>query len=367
MSTLVTLATYERSKTAYFVKENFEKAHIDCFFDCVYDHEKKVDIVKVQVKEEDVEKAVKVMLGIKDEYGKEIEEIEPADQIRKIIVPTDFSKGSENACYYAVHMAQKLNAEIKIFHVYENPMADVNIKKSATFESYVEHMVEEMERKAKADVLNFTEKIKDYIEINEITGVKVHSSIVMGNIVRRIKWICKIYRPDFIVLGTVGEKEESKSVFAGMADELTKGLDIPVYAIPGPFTKKDFEQVNILYATDFNEKDNTSLNRLLKIVEPFNKSITCIHIDTEQNPSKKERMDELNGILERDYKEHKISCRLIEDEDVYHGIKEFANNNSINLLSFTTQKRGIFNKLFRPNLFKKILQEAHLPILIYPS
>ena len=367
MNTLVTLATYKQSKTAYFLKENLENESIDCFFAFISNIENKRDEVRVQVKEEDVEGAIKIMLRIKDEYGMDIEKIEPSNNIRKIIVPTDFSKGSENACYYAIHLAQKLKAEIKILHVYENPIGDVNIKKSATFVDYTEHMLEEMENKAKTDIVAFTHKIKDYINAHNIKGVKVHSSIIMGSIIERIKEISKMYKPDVIVLGTVGEREETKSVLAGVANEIIKSLKIPVYAIPGPFTHKDFEKVNILYATDFNEKDNTSLNQLLKTVEPFDKRITCVHIDTAHSPSKKESMDELNAVLKEDYSQHEIYFRLIEDDDVYHGLKNFADRNSINLLSFTTQKRGIFEKLFKPNLFKKILQEANLPILIFPS
>jgi len=106
---------------------------------------------------------------------------------------------------------------------------------------------------------------------------------------------------------------------------------------------------------------------LLKIVNPFDIQVTCIHIDTAHNPAKKERMDELNTQLKKDYRQHYIKCELIEKKDVYHGIKEFASRNRLNLLSFTVHKRGIFEKLFKPNLFKKILQESNLPILLFPS
>jgi hypothetical protein len=78
-------------------------------------------------------------------------------------------------------------------------------------------------------------------------------------------------------------------------------------------------------------------------------------------------MNELNKMLRMEYGQYKIECCLIEDEDVFHGIKEFASKNRINLLSITTQKRGIFEILFKPNLFKKILQESNLPMLIFPG
>ena len=254
-----------------------------------------------------------------------------------------------------------------MLHVYEKPVADVSIKKSATFEQYVEQASKEVEKKAKAGIVSFTRKIRGYMETHQIRDIRIHATTVMGNTIDRMKEISNIYNPNLIVLGTVGRREASDSVLAGVANEIIRGLAIPVYAIPGPRTSRDFEKVNILYATDFNEKDNTSLNQLLKIVEFLDKSITCIHIDTAHNPAKKERLNELNAFLEKDYGQHDIQCRLIEDEDVYHGIKQYADQNDINLISFTTQKRGIFEKLFKPNLFKKILQEANLPILIFPS
>jgi len=367
MNTLVTIATYEQSKTACILKDLLENENIDCYSAFSHNKEKNADVVQVQVKEEDVERAIKIMLSIEEKYGKKIEEIEPVNQFHRILVPTDFSPGSENACYYAIHLAKYLNAEIKILHVYENPITDVGVKESATFEVYAAHLRKEMEKKAKEGIVTFTQKMKDYMEMNEIQDVKIHSSMVMGNIIGRIKEISMNYMTDLMVLGTVGKREAPVSILADVAKEIIKRLNIPVYAIPGPCSSKDFEKVRILYATDFNEKDNTSLNQLLKIVNPFNKSIACIHIDTAHNPSKVERMDELNELLKREYSQHEIYCRLIEDEDVYHGIKDFSEKNDVNLLSFTTQKRGIFEKLFKPNLFKKILQESSLPILIFPS
>jgi len=114
MPPLVTLATYEQSKTACFLKEKFEGENIDCFFAIISTNEGEWEEVRVQVKEYDVERAIKVMMRIKEEHGMEIEEIEPSNLLRRILVPTDFSKGSEYACHYAIQLAQKINAEIKL-------------------------------------------------------------------------------------------------------------------------------------------------------------------------------------------------------------------------------------------------------------
>ncbi|MCP4311508.1 MAG: universal stress protein [Bacteroidetes bacterium] len=367
MPALVTLATYEQPKTAYFLKEKLEKENIDCFFAITGSTVEKWDKVRVQVKEEDVEKAIKVMLRIKEEHDMDIDQISPAGLFRRIIVPTDFSEGSEYACHYAIHLAQKIKAEIKLLHVYKNPAADLGIKESATYLDYIKNTIHDAEKKAKNEIVAFTNKMKAYMGAQKIKDVKIHSSIVMGNIVEKIKGISQTYKTDLIVLGTVGGSGDSKSIFAGLADAIISGLEIPLYAIPGPCSAKDFENMDILYATDFNEKDHKSLERLLNIVEPLDKKITCIHIDTAHNPAKNERLDELNEQLQKEYSQHNIQCLLIEDEDIFHGIKDFADSYQVNLLSFTVHKRGIFEKLFKPNLFRKILKESNLPILLFPS
>ncbi len=367
MASLVTIATYEQCKTAYILKEKLENADIDCYFAILSSSEEKWEEVRVQVKDYDVEGAIKVMMAIKAEHGVDIDFIEAENQPDKILVPVDFSTASQHACYYAIYLAQKLKAEIKLLHVYEDPVSDLSIKESATYLNYLQATLKEAENKAKTALVDFHSKMKSYMLGENIKTVRIHSSIVMGNVVSKIKAISKEYKPSVIVLGTKGKKEDSISVFGGLARLLISGLDIPVYAIPGPFPRDVFEKVNILYATDFNENDHHSLEQLLKIVDPFETKITCIHIDTTRNRAKVERMNELNLQLSKDYPEHEIKCWLFDDIDVFHGIKEYTDQKQINLLSFTVHKRGIFEKLFKPNLFKKILQEANVPILIFPS
>ena len=367
MSTLVTIASYEQPDPAYFLKEELENETIDCFFDISCDDQGKWELIRIQVDKENVETAVGIIYRLKEKYGKNFERFRSTHNAPKILVPTDFSKGSEYSCHYAIYLAQKMKAEIKLLHVYEYPILDMGIKESATYLTYMQSTLKETEEKAKQDLVDFTHKMKAHMAFEKIEGVKIHASTAMGNIVGSIRGISDSYKPDVIVLGTIGRSENSKIVLAGMANALINGLDIPLYAIPGPSSPEDFEILNILYATDFNEKNNKYLNRLLAILEPFPKQISCVHIDTAHNPAKKERMFELNVQLKKEYGQHDIQCRLIEDEDVFHGLKVFAASHHVNLLSFTVHKRGLFEKLFKPNLFKKILQDSNLPILLFPA
>lgn len=367
MDSLITIATYKRTETACFLKERLQNENLECFFVLAGSIEGKMDHARVQVAAEDVEAAVRIMMEIRSEYGVEIEKIEYQPRMRKIIVPTDFSKDSEHACQFAIHLAQKFEAEIKLLHVYEDPAAELKKHSGETYEHYIMNITREEEQKVKTEMLEFSKNIRSYMKERDINDVFMHSVIAPGDVVRTIKGICKSYQPDMIVLGTVGRKEGSKSVFSGLAKELVNDLGIPVFAIPGSFEEKSFENMKILYATDFNDSDHTSLEQLLRITEAIQKQITCIHIDTAHNPAKEDRIDELNDYLKKEHADLSIKCVLIDYVNVFQGIKDFADNNKMNLLSFTVHRRGIFDMLFMPNLFKKILQESRLPILIFPS
>lgn len=367
MSTLVTIATYKQANSAYFLKDELENESIDCFFEISCDNQGSWELIRIQVDKEKVEKAFGVLFQLKEKYGKDFERITSTHDAGKILVPTDFSKGSEYACQYAIHLAQQMKAEIKLLHVYEYPVSEMGIKESATYLNYMRDTLKLTGEKAKQDLVDFTQKMKAHMALEKIEGVKIHASTVMGNIVGSIRAIAENYQPDLIVMGTIGRSENSKIVLAGLANALINGLNIPLYAIPGPSSPEDFNKLNILYATDFNEQDNKYLDRLLNITRPFEKQISCVHIDTAHNPAKKERMFDLNMLFNKMYAQHDLQCRLIEDEDVFHGLKVFAVNNKINLLSFTVHKRGLFKKLFEPNLFKKILQDSNLPILLFPA
>lgn len=363
MAITVSIATFKQINTAYYLKEKLEEENIDCYFSTSLGGEE----VRLRVKDDDVERAIQVMLDVHAKYGADLEAREAERPKRKIIVLTDFSQGSEYACQYAIHLAHRIKGEIKILHVFDNPVLDLGIKESSTYLQHVQGALADAEKSANAELMTFDQKMKDFMKVMEMTDVRMHSNMIMGKVLAGVKKISDSYEPDFIVMGTLSSGEGFQSMFGDLADSLVLGLKIPLYAIPGPVSKEFFRKINVLYATDFNEKDHHSLECLLDLLEPFDKKLSCIHVETAEKTAAKERVDELNAQLEKEYGAHEISCVLNRDEDVFSGITSYAIQNHANLLSFTVQKRRVFQKLFKPKLFQKILKEAGLPLLLFPS
>ena len=122
-----------------------------------------------------------------------------------------------------------------------------------------------------------------------------------------------------------------------------------------------------MYGTDFYNADNLSLNKLLKIHEPYDKMIYCVHIDLHDDPHHQEKVEELNKMLAKEYSEFNIKCELFESNNVVKGFDEFVQRNDIDLISVSKIKRSTFYKMFHENRLQRLITVEKIPILIFPA
>ena len=195
---------------------------------------------------------------------------------------------------------------------------------------------------------------------------KMHFALLKGNPEDVIVALCKRYKPDLIIMGPKG-KDEKKSAFIGsVTTKVIEHTNFPALTIPKSAIYQGAKKINIMYATDFNEADNSSLNKLLDIVSPFDTEIRCIHIDIENDPLKQGKVDEINQSLKKEYSKCNIQCKLFESRDVIKGFEDFIEENNIDLISFSSPRRTLFYKIFHPNNLKKMVSTSKIPMLVFP-
>ncbi|MFW6224275.1 MAG: putative signal transducing protein, partial [Bacteroidota bacterium] len=120
---LVTLAT-DHYTAAEILKARLESAGIECFLKNVNLVQGAVsEGVQIQIRESDVESALRIIMEMKSQQ--EEKEAKDMKEIRRILIPVDFSEFSKTACKYAIKLAEKYNADIKILHVFYAPIVDL--------------------------------------------------------------------------------------------------------------------------------------------------------------------------------------------------------------------------------------------------
>jgi nucleotide-binding universal stress UspA family protein len=364
---LTSIASFQKLHVAAYVKEQFELEGIECFltdegFDTSADHVPKG--FKLKVGHKDTELAVSILLRIhKQEDLEQISKDSSLNDKRKILVPIDISNYSVNQLEYAFGIAVKTDAEVKILYVYKDPSIGGPVKHTTSWEKHERIEAAEAYNKAQKELVKFRNELKLKVDKEKRRKTKLHFHLLRGRPENVIISICKRYKPDLVIMSP----KEKKGAFIGsVTTNVIEHGNIPVMTIPKSARYKGLDLINIMYATDFYESDNTSLDRLLQIVAPFDTKIHCIHIDIEHDDLIQAKVDELNQLLEKDYSQYNIQCKLFESSDVIKGFEDFIKKNNIDLISFSSPRRTLFYKILHPNRLKKMVSTTKIPMLVFP-
>jgi nucleotide-binding universal stress UspA family protein len=371
MENYVFISTCYDHKEAYYLKSKLELDGIEAYL--VESEVDKIQTethdklpIKIQVKSEDVERAIPVLFSAQKEI-KSLTIDEDLKLSKRILVPVDFSKNSFTACLFAFALAKSLGAEIKIIHVFNDPFIDTGyIASRISFEKYERDALYEIEDMARRNMVAFVQLLQTELLKNGLNGVGFHYTLLKGKPEYQIISISELFKPFMIVLGAQGTGKMPNDIIGSVTTRVIENTTVPILAIPENWDYKSFEKLNILYATDFHDSDFSAFNNLLEIVKPFNVQFDCIHIESsETQPWKEMQMFKLESFLGKTYPEIPIKCHLINHKNLLKGIQDFVDEKNIDIISFTSPKRSIFYKLVNPNNLKKMLYQSKIPLLIF--
>ena len=288
--------------------------------------------------------------------------------IRRILVPVDFSQYSKNACHYALNLAHKLKADIKILHVYYAPIVDlVPITDAYSIQVDMDINLREMESNARKNLVDFVNDFRKTAQEKGFNDIKIGYSLREGIVEDEITQVAKDYKPGIIILGTRGKGEKQSDIIGSVVYRVLDKTRLPVLAIPeNSIYDPEKEVKNIAYATDFDDSDFKAIRRLMSIVSAFNVKIHCIHLSKDSRKTWDEvKMNSLKDYFKKVNKDVKVECNLLEGEDTLKEVEKFVEVNKIDLFALSNKKRGLLARLFNPGLTKKLIYHSTIPLLIF--
>jgi len=140
--------------------------------------------------------------------------------IRKILVPTDFSPRSDAALDYAAALATPLNAAVHLVHVVEEPFA-------GEWEMYV-RAAQEIRDQLDADARS---RLATAVGRLDPRVVPVSTGIRHGSAFEGILYEAKAIGADLIVMGTHGRSGLSHLMLGSVAERVIRGAHCPVLAV----------------------------------------------------------------------------------------------------------------------------------------
>lgn len=143
--------------------------------------------------------------------------------LRKILVPTDFSEGSQVAVRYARELAQAFNAQLHLLHVLEDPLPYTSAEAFAVPVQFYQDL-EKSVRQRLAEVLSESDQQK----------FQAQQIIEQGSPFVQIIKYAKGNDIDLIVMGTHGRGPIAHMLMGSVAEKVVRKAPCPVLTVRHP-------------------------------------------------------------------------------------------------------------------------------------
>jgi nucleotide-binding universal stress UspA family protein len=359
---LITIVVLPYSR-AQMLKLRLEKNGVKCDLEELNILEGAAASVRVKIPEKDVQKSIPVLeefLGKKPELKRDLQETD-----RHILVPIDFSPASCKICKMAFNIARHLNVKLVFMHCYINPVihsvpyADVYV-----YDSSLLTRIDDAEKVANENFSNFITKLVADIGEEKWETVETEFIIKSGYPDEDILAFAHENGSELIVMGTGGK---AGTVLGSVTADIIYNARVPVLVIPEKSPDKEIQEFRrVLYATNFDEKDFSVMEKLTTFLKPFDVKVYCVHVGKKDTSDwDKAKLEGMKDVLKGKYSEKYFDCRLIVGDDILQALENFIDEEEIDIISLTTHKRNMISRLFNPSVARKMVFHTRTPLLIF--
>jgi len=275
-------------------------------------------------------------------------------EIKKILVPTDFSINSTEALNSAITIAQSQGAEVIVLHVYHMPFADEHMPPSM-----IKELMNTQKERAELDMQTFVESQ----QIFKQKTVPVEYKTVIGFASEMILDVARANNVDLIITSTKGANSIDDKLFGTVTWNIIKNSEIPVMAIPEKSINPVFK--NIMIPFEGTEKDNDTITWLLSFAEKNKATVHAVHFLTDSTNYNKSTIDKLHSRFRKYLENDMLQLHFLAEKNITEGIKKFASRNNIDMICMVTHHHGLFATIFHMSITRNITLYSQIPLLAY--
>ncbi|WP_448104479.1 universal stress protein [Pedobacter panaciterrae] len=286
--------------------------------------------------------------------------------MKKILIPTDFSTSAENAAHYAMHLAEKMKANVKLCNVVMVPLdVPLGAHVSAPIVSF-----ETLEHEAEQELKRWAVKLQDLDEPQAASDAfhpSVEYTVGVGSIPEVITNISTSREVILTVMGMSWARGLSKFLLGSSSRAMVEATEIPLLLIPDQARFTGLHK--IAFATDLSKTDIAVVHTLAGFARTFKAEILIVHV-SEKAPADQynhqQKIDAFLNEITNKVNYHKIYYQHVLDTDVGDGLDWLAAYGQIQVLAMVHRKHNVLHKLFRGSYTQKLKNRITIPLLVFP-
>ncbi|WP_223034697.1 universal stress protein [Hanstruepera marina] len=272
--------------------------------------------------------------------------------MKRILVPTDFSKQAENALQVAAQLAKKHGSEIYLLHMLELPLHQVD---ALSNHSELPEAVFFMKLAHK--------KFEQTMSQDYLKDVTVHETVDFNNTLTGISNTCKEHNIDLIIMGSHGASGFKEMFIGSNTEKVVRTAEVPVLVIKNHHDQ--FRIDNFVFASDFKNDNKETFKQAASLAKAFDAKIHLLFVNTASNftttATAKARI--LDFIKDADFDNYTIS--IYNDESVEKGILNFSHIIGADLIGISTHGRQGIAHFFNGSISEDLVNHAKRPVVTF--
>ncbi len=273
--------------------------------------------------------------------------------LKTIIVPTDFSSTSSEAFQFALELAHRYHATLKLVHIF---------KSNFDAPSYVSSIsrLKKIKEKLLADFLK-NQFLKSTNQ--NLASIEVDKELILGFPGETVINLSKSADTDLIIMGTTGESGLLEKVFGSVSSIVSQKAHCPVLLIPPGFTFSGFK--NILYASNFEPLEKVLAKKVVHFARQFSADMHVVHVEDGKNAVRHNGNGQFAPFVKkRDKKSPPFTKTLIRNASVLDGLNQYVAEHHIDLIAMVTKQRGFWSNLLHKSITKRMALNTKVPLMV---
>lgn len=272
--------------------------------------------------------------------------------MKKILVPTDFSKEAENALKVAAQLAKKHDCEIYLLHMLELPLQEVDALSThsalpeAMFFMKLAH-----------------QKFEDMMAKDYLKGIELHEIVKNHQAFNGVIDSCHEHGVDMIIMGSHGASGFKEMFIGSNAEKVVRTSDIPVLVIKNEhenFTVNDF-----VFASDFKKDNKETYRQAADFAKAFDAKIHLLMVNTANNFATTSEANKRVKDFIKDYDFDNYTINIYNDESVENGILNFSKDINADLIGISTHGRQGIAHFFNGSISEDLVNHANRPVITF--
>lgn len=279
--------------------------------------------------------------------------------MKKILVPTDFSKPATLASDVAVDIARKAGGEVILLHVVEGAgSSSINIEGEATYEGSWEDKIFtlKMIEKAKKQMAKFAADPR-------FSDVKVRQELRMGSPFHGMNAIITERKVDLVVMGTAGRSDLEQMIIGSNTEKVVRHSHCPVLTVHNKPARKEFK--NIVYATSLNKDEEVFSKIVRRTQQLYDATVHLVRVNTPGNFQRDSIVKKYMQDFAKKLQLKNYTINVYNDVTEEEGIVYFADSIDADLIAMATHGRTGFAHVLAGSIAEDVVSHSRRPVLTF--